>query len=331
MFDHLKFASPEAFYLLLLIPAALVWYYYKGSKSYPSFQISDLSIFPQKRRRWKEYLLYGTWFLRILVFTLLVIALARPQSTSSKQNVSVEGIDIVMAMDISGSMRAEDFKPNRLEASKDVAKEFIRGRNNDRIGLVVFSGESFTQCPLTTDHGVLLNLIDEVKSGMIEDGTAIGDGLGTAVNRLKESQAVSKVIILLTDGENNRGFIDPLSAAEIASVYNLRVYTIGVGTIGLAPFPIETPFGMQYQQVEVRIDEKLLSQIADMTGGKYFRATNKKKLEDIYNEIDQLEKSKIDVTEFSKKKEEFLPFAMAGLIILLIEFLITSTILKRFP
>lgn len=331
MLEHIKFANPEAFYLLLLLPAALVWYWFKGSKGFPTFQISDLSIFPKKRRRWKEYLLYATWLLRLITFSFLVIALARPQSSSSRQDINVEGIDIVMAMDISSSMLAEDFKPNRLEASKDVAEDFIKGRINDRIGLVVFSGESFTQCPLTTDHGVLLNLVEEVKSGMIEDGTAIGDGLGTAVNRLKESQAISKVIILLTDGENNRGFIDPLSAAEIAKVYNLRVYTIGVGTIGVAPYPIETPFGLQYQQREVRIDEKLLAQISDMTGGKYFRATNNKKLEDIYNEIDQLEKSKIDVTEFKRKNEEFMPFAIGALIILFLDIIISSVILKRFP
>ncbi|HLO92571.1 MAG TPA: VWA domain-containing protein [Lentimicrobium sp.] len=331
MFEHIKFANPEAFYLMLLIPAALVWYWYKGSKSYPTIQISDLSIFPVKRKRWKEFLLYAIWIFRLVTFSLLIIAIARPQSSSSRQDVNVEGIDIIMAMDISGSMLAEDFKPNRLEASKEVAEDFIKGRINDRIGLVVFSGESFTQCPLTTDHGVLLNLIDEIKSGMIEDGTAIGDGLGTAVNRLKESQSVSKVIILLTDGENNRGFIDPLSAAEIARVYKLRVYTIGVGTIGMAPYPIETPFGKQYQQMEVRIDEKLLGQIADLTGGKYFRATNNKKLEQIYSEIDQLEKSKIDVTEFRKKKEEFLPYAFAALLILILDLVITSVVLRRFP
>lgn len=331
MFEHIKFANPEAFYLLLLIPAAIAWYWFRGSKSYPTFQISDFSIFPKNRRRWKEYLLYGTWLLRIIVWGLLIIALARPQSTSSRQNISVEGIDIIMAMDISGSMLAEDFRPNRLDAAKDVAKDFIKGRNNDRIGLVVFSGESFTQCPLTTEHGVLLSLLDEIKSGMIEDGTAIGDGLGTAVNRLKESQSKSKVIILLTDGENNRGFIDPLSAAEIAKVFGLRVYTIGVGTIGMAPYPIETPFGKQYQQMEVRIDEPLLTKIAEMTGGKYFRATNKNKLEDIYKEIDRLEKSKVDVTEFRKKKEEFVPFALGALVILLIDVLLNLTLLRRFP
>lgn len=331
MFEHIKFANPEAFWLLLLIPAAIAWYWFRGSKSYPTFQISDLSIFPKRKRRWKEFLLYSTWAMRIIVFSLLVVVIARPQSTTSRQDVNVEGIDIIMAMDISTSMLAEDFRPNRLEAAKDVAKDFIRGRLSDRIGLVVFSGESFTQCPLTTDHGILLTLIDEIKSGMIEDGTAIGDGLGTAINRLKESQAISKVIILLTDGENNRGFIDPLSAAEIAKVYGLRVYTIGVGTIGTAPHPIETPFGIQYQQVPVRIDEPLLNQIADMTDGKYFRATNKKKLQDIYGEIDKLEKSKIDVTEFRKKKEEFHPYAFGALGLLLIDVLLSLTILRRFP
>lgn len=331
MFEHIKFANPEALYLLLLIPAAIAWYWFKGSKSYPTIQISDLSIFPKRKSKWKVYLMYFTWVLRLAVWSLLVLAIARPQSTSSRQNINIEGIDIMMAMDISTSMLAEDFKPNRLEASKSVAKDFIKGRTNDRIGLVVFSGESFTQCPLTNDHGVLLNLIDEVRSGMIEDGTAIGDGLGTAINRLKESQAVSKVIILITDGENNRGFIDPMSAAEIAKVFNLRVYTIGVGTIGTAPYPVDTPFGKQYIQTEVRIDEKLLRQIADMTGGKYFRATSKSKLEEIYNEIDQLEKSKIDVTEFRKKKEEFMPLVLGALILMLLDFLLSTTLLRRFP
>ncbi len=330
MFEHIKFANPEAFYLLLLIPLAILWFWFKGSKSYPTLQISDLSIFPSRKNRIKEILLYFTWFLRIVVVGLLVTSFARPQSSSSRRDVNIEGIDIVMALDISGSMLAEDFKPNRLEASKEVAKEFIRGRSNDRIGLVVFSGESFTQCPLTTDHGVLLNLISDIKSGMIEDGTAIGDGLGTAVNRLKESTAISKVIILLTDGENNRGFIDPLSAAEIAKVYNLRVYTIGVGTIGLAPYPQETPFGRQYLQMEVRIDEPLMRQIANMTGGKYFRATDNKKLKEIYQEIDQLEKSKIDVTEFRRKSEEFYPFAFAAFALMLLDFFISSVFLRRF-
>ncbi|MDY0026894.1 MAG: VWA domain-containing protein, partial [Lentimicrobium sp.] len=262
---------------------------------------------------------------------LLVVALARPQSSSAKQNVSVEGIDIMLAMDISSSMLAEDFRPNRLAAAKEVAKDFIKDRPSDRIGLVVFSGESFTQCPLTSDHNILISLLDEIKSGMIEDGTAIGDGLATSVSRLKESDAVSKVIILLTDGENNRGFIDPQSAAEIAKVFGLRVYTIGVGTIGTAPYPVQTPFGLQYQQVEVRIDEPLLKNIAAMTNGKYFRATNTESLREIYAEIDQMEKSKVDITEFHRKHEEFLPYALAALVLIAINFILGISIFRRFP
>lgn len=331
MFEHLKFANPEAFYLLLLIPAGIAWYWFKAPSTRARLQISDFAAFSGKRYTLKQTLQHFLFLCKVMAFGLLITALARPQSTMSRQSVSVEGIDIVLAMDISGSMLAEDFKPNRLAAARDVAEDFIKGRPSDRIGLVVFSGESFTQCPLTMDHPVLINLLEEIKSGMIEDGTAIGDGLATAVSRLKESQAVSKVIILLTDGENNRGFIDPVSAAEIAKVFGLRVYTIGVGTIGTAPYPVETPFGIQYQEMEVRIDEPLLTKIADMTNGKYFRATNKQKLKDIYQEIDQLEKSKVDVTEFRKKNEEYLPFAMAALGFLLLDFILGVTVFRKFP
>lgn len=331
MSEHLKFANPEAFYLLLLIPAAIAWYWFKGSDSRAKLQLSDYTAFLVNRRSLKIYLYHLLFALKVIAFALMVTALARPQSTSSRQSVSVEGIDIVLAMDISGSMLAEDFRPNRLEAAKEVAIDFIQGRPGDRIGLVVFSGESFTQCPLTTDHAVLVNLFDDIKSGMIEDGTAIGDGLATAVNRLKESTAVSKVIILLTDGENNRGFIDPLSAAEIAKVFGLRVYTIGVGTIGTAPYPVPTPFGVQYQQMEVRIDEPLMKKIAGLTNGKYFRATNKQKLEEIYQEIDKLEKSKVDVTEFRKKKEEFKPFLVAAFLLLLLDFILGISVFRKYP
>lgn len=331
MFEHLKFVNPEAFYLLLLAPAAIAWYWFKDPSTRARLQISDFAVFSGKRKTLKQYLQHLLFIFKVVAFGLLIIALARPQSTLSRQSVSVEGIDIVLAMDISGSMLAEDFKPNRLAAAKEVAEDFITGRPSDRIGLVVFSGESFTQCPLTMDHPVLINLLDEIKSGMIEDGTAIGDGLATAVSRLKESQAVSKVIILLTDGENNRGFIDPVSAAEIAKVFGLRVYTIGVGTIGTAPYPVETPFGIQYQEIEVRIDEPLLSHIADMTNGKYFRATNKQKLREIYQEIDKLEKSKVDVTEFRKKKEEYFPFVLAALGLLILDFILGATVFRKFP
>lgn len=331
MFEYLKFANPEAFFLLLLIPAAIAWYWFKGSHTRARLQISDYTAFIGKPGSLKLYLRHSLFVFKVLAYALLVVALARPQSTLSRQSVSVEGIDIVLAMDISGSMLAEDFKPNRLEAAKEVAEDFIKGRPGDRIGLVVFSGESFTQCPLTTDHTVLISLFDEIKSGMIEDGTAIGDGLATAINRLKESNAVSKVIILLTDGENNRGFIDPESAAEIAKTYGLRVYTIGIGTIGTAPYPVQTPYGTQYQQMEVRIDEPLLKKIAEMTNGKYFRATNKLKLQEIYKEIDKLEKSKVDVTEFRRKKEEYKPFALAAILLLVLDFILGITVFRKFP
>ena len=331
MFDHITFANPEMLYLLLLVPAAIAWYWFKDGDTRPRLQISSYDAFKIEGKSLKNYFRHLQFVLKAVAFALLIVALARPQSTSTRQNVNIEGIDIMLAMDISGSMLAEDFRPNRIEASKEVAKDFILGRPTDRIGMVVFSGESFTQCPLTTDHAVLINLLGEIKSGMIEDGTAIGDGLGTAVSRLKDSQAVSKVIILLTDGENNRGFIDPISAAEIAKTFNLRVYTIGVGSIGTAPYPIQTPFGMQYQQVEVRIDEPLLRDIAAMTGGKYFRATNTDKLKEIYDEIDQLEKSKIDVTEYRKKSEEYLPFALWALILIALDFVLGIALFRKFP
>jgi Ca-activated chloride channel family protein len=249
----------------------------------------------------------------------------------SRQDISVEGIDIMLTTDISSTMLAEDLKPNRLEAAKEVAKEFILSRPDDRIGLVIFSGESFTQCPLTTDHAKLINLFEEIKFGMIDDGTAIGDGLATAVNRLKDSKALSKVIILLTDGVHNMGALDPQSSAEIASLYGIRIYTIGAGTIGYAPAPVRTQFGMQYQQIEVKIDEPLLKKISAMTNGKYFRATNKKKLEEIYKEIDRLEKSKIDVTEFRKKKEEFEVFIWIALLLLGIEIILRYTLMRTLP
>ena len=241
----------------------------------------------------------------MVAVALLIVILARPQSTNSWSNSSTEGIDIMLAMDISGSMLAQDLKPNRLEAAKDVAASFINGRPNDNIGLVVFSAESFTQCPLTTDHTVLLNLFKDIQSGMIQDGTAIGLGLANAVSRIKDSHAKSKVIILLTDGSNNAGEIAPVTAAEIAKTFGVRVYTIGVGTKGMAPYPFQTAFGVQYQNIPVEIDEATLKQIASTTGGQYFRATDNASLKEIYSEIDQMEKTKISVQEYSKKQEEY--------------------------
>jgi Ca-activated chloride channel family protein len=267
--------------------------------------------------------------LRIIAITLLIIVLARPQKTDKYQDVTTEGIDIVLTQDISGSMLSRDFKPDRLEAAKNIATEFISGRPYDRIGLVVFSGVSFTQCPLTTDHAVLINLLREIQSGMIEDGTAIGMGLATAVNRIKDSQAKSKVIILLTDGVNNRGEIAPETAAEIAKTFGIRVYTIGVGTQGMAPYPVQTPFGIQYQDIPVEIDEAILQKIAETTGGKYFRATDNDSLEKIYKEIDKLEKSKIDVKQFIRKEEKYLLPALFAFCLLMLELAARTTIFKN--
>jgi Ca-activated chloride channel family protein len=284
--------------------------------------------FAKTGKTFRHYLRHVLFAFRIIAVALLIIVLARPQATDRFQNTSTEGIDIVLALDISGSMLARDFKPDRLEASKNVATEFISGRPYDRIGLVVFSGESFTQCPLTTDHAVLVNLLREIQSGMIEDGTAIGNGLATAVNRIKDSEAKSKVIILLTDGVNNRGEIAPATAAGIAKTFGIRVYTIGVGTQGMAPYPVQTPFGMQFRDMQVEIDENILKEIAANTGGKYYRATDNNKLMQVYSEIDKLEKSKIDVRQFSRKEEKYLVPAIIALILLALEMIARNTIFK---
>lgn len=329
--NNIDFAYPYFLYFLLVIPLLILWYWFKYKKNNADIQVSTTESFENTPKSIRQYLFHGLFVLRILAIALLIIALARPQTSTSRQDITIEGIDIVMALDVSGSMLAQDLRPDRLEAAKDVAIDFILGRPNDRVGLVIFSGETFTQCPLTTDHAVIKNLFKDVKSGMIEDGTAIGDGLATAVNRLKDSKAISKVIILLTDGVNNMGSLDPLSAAEIAKIYGIRIYTIGVGTIGMAPYPVQTPFGLKYQDMEVNIDEDLLRQVAVMTNGKYFRATSNRKLKEIYNEIDKLEKSKIDVTEFRKKKEEFLPFALWACIFLIFELIFRNTVFRTLP
>lgn len=329
--NNITFANPEYFFLLLLIPLLLFWQWWKQRQRFLELRVPTTSVFQKMPITWRQRLRHLPTVLRVLALLLLTIALARPQSTSEGERVTTEGIDIVLVMDISGSMLAEDFRPNRIEAAKSVAQEFIDGRPNDRIGLVVFAGESFTQCPLTIDHDVLQNLLQEIKSGMIEDGTAIGMGLATSVSRLKDSNAKSRVVILLTDGVNNRGFIDPLTAAGIAQEFGIRVYTIGVGTVGMAPYPVRTPFGIQYQNVPVEIDEELLQNIADMTGGKYFRATDNRKLRAIYNEIDRLEKTKIEVTQFRRYKEEFYPLALFAGVFLFLEILAGQTFLRTIP
>jgi Ca-activated chloride channel family protein len=328
MIENITFAHPDLLWLLLIIPLAIVWYVFRANKQQAFLQYSDLSIMATLAKNWKVIFRHSLFVLRWLVIGLLIVALARPQTSSSSQNMTIEGIDIIMALDVSGSMLARDLKPDRLEASKAVASTFIEERPNDRIGLVIFSGETFTQVPLTTDHAILLNMFNDIKSGMIEDGTAIGDGLATAVSRIKDSRAISKVVILLTDGVNNAGSVDPMTAAEIAKVFGIRVYTIGVGSLGTAPYPVQTPFGIQLRDMKVEIDEALLQNIANQTDGRYFRATSNKKLEEIYREIDQLERSKIEVTEFKRKHEKFLPLALMAFALLFVEFLLRQTIFK---
>jgi Ca-activated chloride channel family protein len=326
-----QFANPIFLWLLLLLPAVAYYLYWRRKKMTVVLQFSSLNVFNKIPKTMRERLRHLPVTLRLLALAFLIIALARPQSVSDKQNISTEGIDIVLELDISGSMLAEDFNPNRIEAAKQVASEFIDGRTNDRIGLVVFSAESFTQCPLTTDYVVLKNLLREVKNGMIADGTAIGLAIANGVNRLKDSKAKSKVMILLTDGVNNRGEIDPITAARIAATYRIRIYTIGVGAQGEAPYPVQTPFGIRRQMVPVDIDEKALTQVAEMTGGKYYRATENRKLKAIYKEIDQLEKTKIEVTAYKRYSELYGGWLLAGLLAILLEVLLTSTVLRRNP
>lgn len=323
---EISFANPEFFWAFLIIPLMILWYVFREKKFYGTVKISSVSKVGSSPLAIFRHVLI---VIRCIAIAGLITALARPQTSLSWQDVTTEGIDIVIALDVSGSMLAEDFKPNRLEASKQVAMDFISERPYDRIGLVIYAGESFTQCPLTTDHAVLLNLFDDIQNGMIEDGTAIGMGLATSVSRLKDSEAISKVAIVLTDGSNNRGSIPPVTAAEIAKKFGIRVYTVGVGSNGSARMPMKDQFGRTvYQNVPVKIDEETLKEIAQITDGKYFRATNKKSLEAIYKEIDKLEKSKIEVTEYKKKSEKFVPFALLAVFLLLIEFLLRNIIFK---
>jgi len=330
---NLTFASPGFLYLLLLLIPLTVWYVFRHNFQKPSIKVSETERLRQVGViSWRVKLRHSIFILRYLALILIIIVLARPQSVNRLTNVTTEGIDIIIALDISSSMLSRDFDPNRLEESKKVASAFINGRPNDRIGLVVFGSESFTQCPLTTDHTKLINLFQSVQCGMIADGTAIGLGLGTAAGRLKDSDGKSKVVILLTDGENNAGAIAPLTAAEIAKTFGIRVYTIGVGTIGTALTPVAiTPLGYQYDNVEVKIDEDLLKQIATMTGGKYFRATDNKKFQEIYEEIDRLEKSKVEINEIAKRKDEYFWFAIAAALLLALELMFRFTVFRTIP
>lgn len=326
------FEYPKVLYFLLLLVPLIAWYIYRISRSGVSLQMSTTIGFSKAKNGFRYYLRHLPFVFRCLAIACAILVIARPRSSTALENVTTEGIDIMLTLDISTSMEAMDFKPNRIEAAKSIATQFISERQTDRMGLVVFAGESFTQCPLTTDRVTLINLLSEVKPGMIDDGTAIGDGLATAVARLKNSDAKSRVVILLTDGENNRGKVYPLTAAELAQTYNIRVYTIGVGAKGVAPYPYVDMFGSrQVAQVEVNIDEELMTKIANMTGGKYFRATDNTKLKGIYEEINQMEKTKTEVDSFPVYKEEFLPYALAALGFLILELLLRLFIFRRIP
>jgi len=318
------------FLLLLLIPY-IIWYILKHRNTEASLQVSDASIYGQTPKTYKNYLIHAPFVLRVLALFFIVLVLARPQSTNNWQNSETEGIDIMLALDVSTSMLAEDLKPNRLEAAKEVATEFISGRPHDNIGVTLFAGESFTQCPLTVDHSVLLNLIQQAECGVIEDGTAVGMGIANAVSRLKDSKAISKVIILLTDGTNNMGDISPLTAAEIAKSFGIRIYTVGVGTNGTAPYPYPVAGTIQYVNMPVEIDESTLTQIAGTTDGQYYRATSNSKLKEVYEEIDKLEKTKISVKQYSRREEEYLVFALAAFVCVLLEILLRNTVLKKIP
>ncbi len=320
----ITFAHPWVLLGLLAVPAMAAWWIWRYRKQEAALQHSNIAIFAGVAKSLRVRLRWLPYALRTLAVGAMIVALARPQSQLSRQETKVEGIDIVMAMDISGSMLAEDFKPNRLEAAKKVAADFVEGRKTDRMGLVVFAGQAFTQVPLTIDHNVLLSQMKELKSGVVKDGTALGDGLATAINRIKDSEAKSKVIILLTDGVNNQGSVDPLSAAEIAAMYDIRLYTIGIGSMGKAPFPFRDQMGrVHYQNIDVEIDEALMKDMSAATNdGQYFRATNKKALQEIFDQIDVMEKSRIDITQYAQTKDEFYPWLWIALLALVAEALL---------
>lgn len=318
---------------LLVIPALLIvhYIYLELCGRRPHLRVSDIRYWKAGGKSVLSDLRHAPMLLRTVALSMIIIAIARPRSSSKMDKIDTEGIDIVLAMDVSTSMLARDFTPDRISAAKDIAIEFISQRPSDRIGIVVFAGESYTQCPLTTDRATLINLMKEIQTGLIEDGTAIGNGLATAVARMQGSDAKSRVVILLTDGVNNRGEITPQTAADIAKTYGIRVYTIGVGANGTAPYPVITPWGVQMQDVEVEIDEDLLKGIAETTGGRYFRATDNTKLSEIYSEINKMEKARTTIDSFPVYKELFMDFALVALICLLLEVVFNAFILKRLP
>ena len=329
----IHFANPQFLVLLLLLPVLAVWYWKRQPRRTATLRYSNTGLFhkikPPRSHKWRHSL----FVLRMLALALAIVALARPQAGHTEEEIITEGIDIILTLDISSSMLAEDFRPlNRLEAAKQVAENFIKGRKTDRIGLVVFAGKSFTQCPLTLDYGIVINFLKEVRIGLIEDGTAIGLAIANAVNRLRHSEAKSKVVILLTDGRNNRGEIDPVTAAKVAKAMDVRIYTIGVGTRGQALYPINDPiFGKRYVRMPVDIDEDVLQQVASITGGKYFRATDQESLEKIFEEIDQLEKTKIEVKEYTRYTELFMNWMWAALAVLVLEMVLANTRFRKLP
>jgi Ca-activated chloride channel family protein len=328
-FDDINFAYPQLFLLGLLLPFMVFWYFKKENQQ-AAIKVSSSKNFAGLSS-WKNIVMHIPFVLRLLAVAFIIVALARPQTKNEIQNVNGEGIDIVLCIDISGSMTAQDFTPNRMEAAKKVAEDFVDKRVADRIGVVIFAGESFTVCPLTTDHTVLKNSIAGIQNGLLEDGTSIGDGLATGVDRLRSGTSKSKVIILLTDGENNGGLIDPSTAKEIARTFGVKVYTIGVGTEGYASFPIQTELGVIMQKEKVEIDEKLLTEIANETGGHYYRATDNTSLESIYRQIDGLEKSKVEITTTTTYTEKFFPFVMIALGLVFMELLLRYMVIRKFP
>ncbi len=332
----MEFANKEYLFLLLLLIPYILWFMLYRKKSEPTMQMSDTYAYRFAPKSWKIRLIHLPLLLRIITFVMIILVLARPQTHNSWKNETTEGIDIMLAMDVSTSMLAEDLKPNRIEAAKAVAAEFISGRPNDNIGLTIFAGEAFTQCPITTDHQSLLNLLQNVRTdiaarGLIQDGTAIGMGLANAVSRLKDSKSKSKVVILLTDGSNNMGDISPMTAAEIAKSLGIRVYTIGVGTNRMAPYPMPVAGGVQYVNIPVEIDTQTLSDIAATTDADFHRATNTTQLKQIYRSIDKLEKTKLNVKKYSKKYEAYQPFAGIAILSLLLEILLRVTFFRRIP
>ena len=329
-FNDINFGYPQFFYLFAIIPILIGVKIIQGNRKLAALSISSIKGM-NNVSSWKNVFHQLPFICRLFTIACIIIALANPQTRNDQQQTEGEGVDIILCIDVSGSMTAQDFKPNRMEAAKKVASDFVDKRIADRIGIVIFSGESFTQCPLTTDHAVLKMQIEQIHNGLLEDGTAIGSGLATGVDRLRGSNAKSKVIILLTDGVNNGGLIDPATAKEIAKTFKIKVYTIGVGTDGYAPTPMNTPMGIVMQNEKVAIDEKLLTNIANETGGKYFRAKDNESLKNIYNEIDKLEKSKVEITTYHRFTDKFYPFVFAAMLFILLEILLRFTVFKKFP